>query len=134
MNQPTRGRLDHPPFPYERTSGDCDRESRGVFRVLHDKGLTLDCTYNRPELFALNSRTERPLRWLWQDKIPQGKLTLIEGPPAVGKLFVALDIAARVSTGGLGGDDAGTPVSQSGATPPGPPLQYCPARHLMPAG
>ncbi len=91
--------LNHPPFPYERTSIDHDLESRGVYRVLHDKGLQLDCTYNRPELHAMNSQTERPLRWLWQDKIPLGKLTLIEGPPAVGKLFVALDIAARVSTG-----------------------------------
>ena len=66
----------HPPFSYHRTSSDFDRECRG----------------------------ERPLRWLWQDKIPLGKLTLIEGPPAVGKLFVALDIAARVSTGALGGE------------------------------
>jgi hypothetical protein len=72
-----------------------------VFRVLHDKGLELDCTYNKPELRALNMCSERPLRWLWKDKIPLGKLTLIEGPPAVGKLFVALDIAARVSTEAL---------------------------------
>jgi hypothetical protein len=63
-------------------------------------------------------RKERPLRWLWQDKIPLGKLTLIEGPPAVGKLFVALDIAARVSTGTLGGDDDHSPPSQSDPTPP----------------
>ena len=95
----------HPPFPYQRTSSDFDRESRGVFRVLHDKGLALDCTYNRPELRAMNATGERPVRWLWQDKILLGKLTLIEGPPAVGKLFVALDIAARVSSGALCGDD-----------------------------
>ena len=102
--------IDHPPFPYQRTSSDRDRESRGVFRVLHDKGPTLDCTYNRPKLRAMNSQTERPLRWLWQDKIPLGKLTLIEGPPAVGKLFVALYIAARVSTGTLGGQEEDSPV------------------------
>ena len=91
--------LSHPPFPYERNSFDVDLESRGVFRVLHDKGLQVDCTYNRPELQALEACSDRPLRWLWHDKIPLGKLTLIEGPPAVGKLFVALDIAARVSNG-----------------------------------
>jgi hypothetical protein len=91
----------HPPFPYERNSSDSQREWLGMFRVLHDKGLQLDCTYNRPELRAINVCSERPLRWLWHDKIPLGKLTLIEGPPAVGKLFVALDIAARVSTGAL---------------------------------
>ena len=114
--------LSHPPFPYERTSSDVDRESRGVFRVLHDKGLELDCTYNRPELRALDACSERPLRWIWQDKIPLGKLTLIEGPPAVGKLFVALDIAARVSNRALGGGEDGVPSSQSDPTPPGPPL------------
>ncbi len=99
----------HPPYPCQRTSSDFEQESRGVFRVLHDKGLGLDCTHDRPELRAMNLQSERPLRWLWQDKIPLGKLTLIEGPPAVGKLFVALDIAARVSTGALCGDDVYPP-------------------------
>ncbi len=113
--------LSHPPFPYQRTSSDRERESRGIFRVLHEMGLGLDCTYNRPELRAMNAQSERPLRWLWQDKIPLGKLTLIEGPPAVGKLFVALDIAARVSTGALGGDEGDLPSSQSDPPPPGPP-------------
>ena len=94
----------HPPLPCQRTSSDFDRECHGVFRVLHDKGLGLDCTHDRPEVRGMNAVSERPLRWLWQDKIPLGKLTLIEGPPAVGKLFVALDIAARVSTGALCGD------------------------------
>ena len=125
--------IDHSPFPYERSSSDVDRESRGVFRVLHDKGLKLDCTYNRPLLTALNECSERPLRWLWQDKIPLGKLTLIEGPPAVGKLFVALDIAARVSNGALGGEHDGVPSSQSGATPPAPPFLRG-GEHARPVG
>jgi hypothetical protein len=137
----------HPPFPYQRTSSDFDRECRGVFRVLHDKGLALDCTYDRPELQAMNSISERPLRWLWQDKIPLGKLTLIEGPPAVGKLFVALDIAARVSTGALCGERDCSPRevpaplgnnldASSGivSAPPGPPFQCRSARHLIAAG
>jgi len=66
----------------------------------------------------MNACSERPLRWLWQDKIPLGKLTLIEGPPAVGKLFVALDIAARVSTGTLGGRNDDLPSSQRDPPPP----------------
>ena len=115
--------LTHPPFPYQRTSSDFDRECRGVFRVLHDKGLGLDCTYNRPELRAMNATSERPLRWLWQDKIPLGKLTLIEGPPAVGKLYVALDIAARVSTGALCGDEDYPRREVPTTPPPGPPLK-----------
>ena len=97
--------ITHSPFDYQRTSTDFDRELRGEYRLLHDKGLGLDCTYNKPQLERLDLSKERPIHWLWQDKIPLGKLTLIEGPPAVGKLFVALDIAARVTTGELCGKE-----------------------------
>ena len=37
--------------------------------------------------------------WLWQDRIPFGKLTLICGDPGLGKSFVTLDCAARFSRG-----------------------------------
>jgi AAA domain len=37
--------------------------------------------------------------WLWQDRIPLGKLTVFDGDPEVGKSSVTLDIAARVTTG-----------------------------------
>lgn len=39
------------------------------------------------------------VRWLWPGRIPLGKLTLIQGDPDVGKSFLTLDIAARVSRG-----------------------------------
>jgi hypothetical protein len=38
--------------------------------------------------------------WLWPDRIPRGKLTLLDGDPGLGKSTLALHIAARVSTGG----------------------------------
>lgn len=37
--------------------------------------------------------------WLWPGRIPLGKLTLLEGDPGLGKSLIALDIAARVSSG-----------------------------------
>ncbi len=37
--------------------------------------------------------------WLWPDRIPYGKLTLLVGDPGVGKSFLTLDLAARLSTG-----------------------------------
>ena len=40
-----------------------------------------------------------PVRWLWDGRIPMGKVTLLEGEPGVGKSTLALDIAARVSRG-----------------------------------
>ena len=41
----------------------------------------------------------QPQDWLWPNRIPLGKLTLIAGYPSSGKTSIALDIAARVSRG-----------------------------------
>lgn len=38
-------------------------------------------------------------RWLWRQRIPLGKLTIIEGDPGNGKSALAIDLAARVSVG-----------------------------------
>ncbi len=40
-----------------------------------------------------------PVRWLWPERIPLGKLTVIEGDPAVGKSTLVYDLAARYSSG-----------------------------------
>jgi hypothetical protein len=37
--------------------------------------------------------------WLWPDRIPLGRITLLVSDPGLGKSLLALDIAARVSTG-----------------------------------
>ena len=39
------------------------------------------------------------VEWLWPNRIPLGKLTLLAGDPGLGKSFVTVDMAARVSTG-----------------------------------
>lgn len=39
------------------------------------------------------------VEWLWPGRIPRGKVTLLEGDPKCGKSTLALDLAARVSTG-----------------------------------
>jgi len=40
-----------------------------------------------------------PVRWLWPGRIPLGKLVVLDGDPAAGKSTLALDLAARVTTG-----------------------------------
>ncbi len=40
-----------------------------------------------------------PIRWLWEGRIPLGKVTLLEGEPGVGKSTLTTEIAARVSRG-----------------------------------
>jgi RecA-family ATPase len=42
---------------------------------------------------------ERPLRWLWRDRIPLGAITVLDGDPGCGKSTIAYDIAAHVTTG-----------------------------------
>ena len=39
------------------------------------------------------------ITWLWQDRIPEGKLTFIIGDPGVGKSFLTADLAKHVTTG-----------------------------------
>ena len=47
------------------------------------------------------------LEWLWPWLIPLGKLSLFAGDPGLGKSFVAVDMAARVSRGAEWPDQAG---------------------------
>jgi hypothetical protein len=41
----------------------------------------------------------RKVRWLWEPYIPCGLLTVLEGDPNVGKSYLAMHIAAAVTTG-----------------------------------
>jgi len=59
------------------------------------------CDPNKPQaiLQRLAGVTREMLEWLWPGRIPLGKLTLLAGDPGLGKSFVTLDLAARVSRG-----------------------------------
>ncbi|MEZ5204354.1 MAG: AAA family ATPase [Acidimicrobiales bacterium] len=39
------------------------------------------------------------VQWLWQDWLPLGALTVLDGIPGAGKSTIMYDLAARVSTG-----------------------------------
>ena len=52
---------------------------------------------------------QQPPDWLWPNRIPLGKLTLIAGYPSSGKTSIALDIAARVSRGAAAPDQPDAP-------------------------
>ena len=40
------------------------------------------------------------VQWLWKPYLPRGKLILLDGDPKVGKSFLSIDLAARLSRGG----------------------------------
>lgn len=50
---------------------------------------------------------EKKLKWLWQNHFPLGKISIIAGDPDVGKSFLTMDIAARVSSGSTWPDGSG---------------------------
>jgi putative DNA primase/helicase len=57
----------------------------------------------------------KPLEWLWPGLIPIGKMTLFSGDPGLGKSFVTVDMASRVSRGkqwpvSLGGQRVSQPA------------------------
>jgi hypothetical protein len=39
------------------------------------------------------------VEWLWDGRIPLGKLTILDGDPGLGKSVITIDLAARVTTG-----------------------------------
>jgi len=43
----------------------------------------------------------REIRWLWKDRIPLGKVSILDGDPDLGKSLLTIDIGARVSRGNL---------------------------------
>jgi hypothetical protein len=82
----------------------------------HDGRDAADCTLSDDELRAalagaplwqaesdvgvLLAEVEcEPVEWLWAGRLARGKLSILEGRPDEGKTTLALDLAARVSTG-----------------------------------
>jgi putative DNA primase/helicase len=53
----------------------------------------------RPALVRLADVEPEPVEWLWPGRIAIGKVTMLAGDPGLGKSFVTLDIAARVTRG-----------------------------------
>lgn len=62
-----------------------------------------------PVLIRLSDVQPEPVTWLWPQRLAIGKLALFIGEPGVGKTYVALDIAARVTQGGAWPDGALAP-------------------------
>ena len=97
-------------------SFECTRCPSGkVWDALAKRGLT-----HRSHLYTSTGAVEagldpfaffiqQPQDWLWPNRIPLGKLTLIAGYPSSGKTSIALDIAARVSRGAPAPDQPDAP-------------------------
>src|SRR5215469_16467977 len=63
-----------------------------------------------PPGIKLSEVETQQIDWLWQRRIPLGKIAILEGDPGMGKSLLAIDIAACLSTGSPMPD--GTPGRQ----------------------
>ena len=54
---------------------------------------------SKPVIVNLASVEPETVDWLWQGRFALGKVTLLTGDPGLGKSFITLDMAARVTTG-----------------------------------
>lgn len=46
---------------------------------------------------SLSEVQTRPVSWLWPGRVPRGKVTMLAGDPGLGKSFVTMDLAARIT-------------------------------------
>jgi len=61
----------------------------------------------QPVMVRMSDVEPQDVEWLWPGRIAVGKLTLLAGDPGLGKSFVSLDIASRVSLGSPWPDSRG---------------------------
>jgi len=61
----------------------------------------------RPLVNRMSDVQPTEVDWLWPNRIARGKFTLIAGDPGLGKSFLTIDLAARVSTGSPWPDQSG---------------------------
>lgn len=71
-------------------------------------------TAGGPVLIRLSDVQAKPVSWLWEGRFAVGKLTLVAGDPGLGKSFLTLDMAARVSTGAAWPDRPGVRTEPGG--------------------
>ncbi|MQA85616.1 MAG: AAA family ATPase [Streptosporangiales bacterium] len=62
-----------------------------------------------PGIVPLADVKHERVSWLWESRLPGGKLVILDGDPGVGKSTLTLDWAARVSTGTPWPDGADCP-------------------------
>jgi len=76
-------------------------EDQGDKVVASSEVLSGDDKFVTKNIYAvgLDEIQERELLWLWEDKIPLGKVTWFVGRPQNGKSMSGIDLIARVTTG-----------------------------------
>jgi hypothetical protein len=81
-----------------------------AFAAVTGKSVKQKTSASDPVLICMADVEPRETEWLWHGRIPMSRITLLAGPGGLGKSFVSLDLAARVSTGAMFPDGAEAPL------------------------
>jgi putative DNA primase/helicase len=68
-----------------------------------------------PSVLRLADVEREETVWLWHERIPLGKLTLVEGDPGLGKSWLTLVLAANITKGWPLPDDGDNPIPREPA-------------------
>ncbi len=84
----------------EALDGKDDADIRqGVLQLFEAAPMADESQRPGPVLMSMANVSPVALQWLWPNRIPAARITLIVGRPGEGKSFVTMDAAARISTG-----------------------------------
>jgi len=109
-----------PDFGADRPEGVTDFNDMATLRgaetvaksIAGAKEITKPKKERSPIAVRISDVQREEVTWLWQHRIPRGKLTIIEGDPGEGKSFLSQAIAAAVTVGfGLPGQTRRDPES-----------------------
>lgn len=62
-------------------------------------GTLIDPPHYKPILTCFSDIEPRKVDWLWLNRFPMGRISVLAGPQGLGKTFIVCDMAAHVSTG-----------------------------------
>ena len=81
-----------------RQARDTPSNNPGIRSALEDPESPARLIVEPPSTKLSGVKTQQ-IDWLWQRRIPLGKITILDGDPGMGKSLLAINIAACVSTG-----------------------------------
>ena len=94
--------LCRPPFPTDKALEKVTQAWK--YPAGHSNGTTngnghAEGGTHQPLIITMDQVKAEKIDWLWDNRIPIGRLTLLDGDPGSGKSFLSLEIASRVSRG-----------------------------------
>lgn len=72
------------------------RDFQGIVKLVNEAA---DIGNHEGQVTCLADIQAEKIKWLWDNRIPEGKLSLLVGDPGIGKSFFTIFMAAHITTG-----------------------------------